>query len=447
MVLSGTAPAMTLMSGAMLAFAERDVEFEVISATGVGGLIGMLYLAPRGGDRQKALRELSNLFVSDWLYRLVPVNFKVFHKFSPLANAFYEFRKSLPKFHVEPEAPSEVKRLFNDWLELWATAMTPRGLESRHNGLMSHIPLIEDLVDFDKLKTSATRFHLNAFSLRTLKMRFFDNQTMNREAYNAAQAMFVLFPPVYTADDILTTGATRDPTGLQAVWLFERDKLDRVVALDPISRSYWREPANAYDAFQLMLVNPIAALQELTFKWYVETRQAGATLPKLHILPVQVDASYYPKMLEWTHANAVTLRQIGYEAAVRFARALAVNHPDLDTLESPQYDFAGFLETQPRPQQFREMFKRAYEGDNWGRIVAHLRKRHGEIPPDQEPAPDKDTPPPPATLAAGQIAPGSAPSRGKAVPSRGRALRGKRVSRRQARSGRPRTRRGKGASS
>jgi NTE family protein len=179
----------------MLAFAERDVEFEVISATGVGGLIGMLYLAPRGGDRKKALRELSNLFVSDWLYRLFPVNFKVFHKFSPFANAFYEFRKSLPKFHVAPEERSEVKRLVNDWLELWATAITPRGLESRHNGLMSHIPLIEDLVDFDKLKTSATRFHLNAFSLRTLKMRFFDNQTMNREAYNAAQAMFVLFPP------------------------------------------------------------------------------------------------------------------------------------------------------------------------------------------------------------------------------------------------------------
>ncbi len=48
-VLSGTAPAMTLMSGVMLAFDEHNVEFDVISTTGVGGLIGMLYLAPKGG--------------------------------------------------------------------------------------------------------------------------------------------------------------------------------------------------------------------------------------------------------------------------------------------------------------------------------------------------------------------------------------------------------------
>jgi len=33
-VLSGTAPAMTLMSGVMLAFAEYNIEFEVISTAG-----------------------------------------------------------------------------------------------------------------------------------------------------------------------------------------------------------------------------------------------------------------------------------------------------------------------------------------------------------------------------------------------------------------------------
>ena len=36
LVLSGWAPAMTLMSGAMLGFMEKGVEFEVISASGTG---------------------------------------------------------------------------------------------------------------------------------------------------------------------------------------------------------------------------------------------------------------------------------------------------------------------------------------------------------------------------------------------------------------------------
>jgi predicted acylesterase/phospholipase RssA len=382
-VLSGTAPAMTLMSGAMLAFAERGVEFDVISTTGVGGLIGLLYLAPKGGDRITALRELPNLFVSDWLYRLFPVNFKVFHKYSPFANAFREFRKTLPKFRVEPAESSEVKRFVNDWLELWATAITPASLEFRRNGLMSHTPLVEELVDFERLKHVSTRFYLNAFSLRTLRLRQFTNQTMNATAYNAAQAMFVLFPPVNTADDILTSGATRDPTGLQAIWSYERS-LSRVVALDPVSRSYWRMPVNAYDAFQLMLMNPIAALQELMFTVYVDARTAGAPLPALNRLPVAIDSSYYPKMLEWTHTNAMTLQKIGYDAAEATAKALAANRPeDIRTLDSDTYSFARFLEDQPRPRQFRQMFTRAFDRNNRSQIVEYLRGRYQTAPAEQ----------------------------------------------------------------
>jgi predicted acylesterase/phospholipase RssA len=176
-VLSGTAPAMTLMSGAMLAFAKHNVTFDVISTTGVGALIGMLYLAPKNGKTpEEALRELPNLFVSDWLYRLVPMNFKVFHKYGPFAERFYQLRKSLPKFPLAPDDPNPVKRFMNDWMELWATALTPRSYQSSTKGLMSHVPLIDDLVEFPKLKAMQpqTRFYVNAFSLYSKRLRFFD---------------------------------------------------------------------------------------------------------------------------------------------------------------------------------------------------------------------------------------------------------------------------------
>src|SRR5262245_24806656 len=174
-VLSGTAPGMTLMSGVMLAFDEYKVKFDVISTTGVGGLIGMLYLAPKGKTRRDALLELPNLFVSDWLYGLVPINFKVFHKFSPLATRFYELRKKLPKFKIAPGEADEVKRFFNDWMELWATAFTPVSARFIRQGLMSHVPLVDDLVNFDDLNKSDTRFYLNAFSLANRRLRIFDN--------------------------------------------------------------------------------------------------------------------------------------------------------------------------------------------------------------------------------------------------------------------------------
>ena len=332
-VLNGTAPAMTLMSGAMIAFAEQGVQFDTISATGAGGLVGMLYLAPKGGKKPvDALRELPNLFVSDWLYRLFPVNFKVFQKYGPFAEHFWELRKRLPQIYVAPEERSEVKRFINDWIQLWATVLTPPSFRTARKGLMSHVPLIADLVDFVKLKAQPTKFYINTFSLRTRRLRIFDEQEMDADIFNAAQAMYMLFEPVRTANDLLITGATRDPTGLQAIWtrrpgLAGKPALARVLALDPVSDAFWRMPENAYDAFQLMLMNPIAALQELMLNFYGWTewevnRVRTGGLPPLYRIPVEINEQYYPRMLEWTHANAVKLQEIGREAAMPIAKLL-----------------------------------------------------------------------------------------------------------------------------
>lgn len=375
-VLSGTAPAMTLMSGAMLAFAERDVEFEVISTTGVGGLIGMVYLAPNGGDRKKALSELRNLFVSDWLYKVMPINFKVFHKYSSLAPAFYRLRKALPRFTIPPDEPSELKRLFNDWMDLWATVWTPASYESKREALMSHVPLVEDLVDFNKLKASTTRFYLNAFSLASRRLRIFDHTQVTPDIYNGAQAMFMLLPPVATEHDLLSTGATRDPTGLQAIWRRERDNLTRVLALDPLTRCFWREPTDAYDAFQLMLMNPIVALQQFVYAVYAKTdalvngvpaNSPPATtpianvpfkVPRLFGMPVTARLDE-PGMLKWTHGNAVALHDAGYRAALPLAERFATHAADAEALERSLAPFrfaTRFLtpEVQPRSQQFLE---------------------------------------------------------------------------------------------
>lgn len=404
-VLGGTAPAMTLMSGAMLAFDEEKVDFEVISTTGVGGLIGMLYLAPKGPSREKALRELPNLFVSNSLYRLCPINFKVFYKYGPLAKQFWERRKSLPKIPVAPDDPSPVKRFVNDWLELWATVLTPASYESANKGFMSHVPLIDDLVNFEALKQSPTRFYLNAFSLWRRRLRFFNNDktsadVIDADRYNGAQAMFSLFEPVRIPGDLLTTGATRDPTGLQAIWNRERGKLTRVLTLDPVNHCAWRTPDNAYDAFQIMLMNPIAALHELMLGFYGKTEvlvNAGAppyVLPRLDHIPVTIDETYYPEMWKWTHANAMKLQDVGYRAAKPVAEALAAAvpqppppgtpppppgtpPPNLRALDALNLRYSSFVERdyrQARSRQFLHLFDPMMERENFPRFMEQLAR-------------------------------------------------------------------------
>jgi NTE family protein len=369
-VLSGTAPAMTLMSGAMLAFDEMGVDFEVISTTGAGALIGMLYLAPKGPSRTKALEELPNLFMSDWLYKVCPINVKIFHKYGALAEKFYSLRKSLPQIDVDAKDPAPFKRLVNDWLQVWATALTPPSLETSSKAFMSHVPLVEEFVDFAKLQASQTRFYVNTFSLWTKRLRYFDNRgnkpgvaLVNTDIYNAAQALFMLFAPVRIPDDLLTTGATRDPTALQAIWTHER-ALQHVLTLDPLSDAAWRMPRGAYDAFQLMLMNPVAALQELMLALYASTtqelRRVGVNLPVLERIPVEIPPSEQATMWQWTHANALKLQKFGYEAALPIARRL--RDREFDALFELRYSrFVAEHASQERSRQLLRIFTPMHE--------------------------------------------------------------------------------------
>lgn len=401
--LGGTAPAMTLMSGAMLAFDECNVEFDVISTTGVGGLIGMLYLAPKGKSRKQALSDLPNLFVSDWLYQFVPVNFKVFHKNSPFAAKFYDLRKHMrEQLDKLPIAGDEAKRFIGDWMELWATALTPVSSQFARSGFMSHVPLVDDLVDFKLLnEITRTRFYLNAFSLVTRRLRIFDNwdkRDLSVDNYNGAQAMYMLFPPVQTPEDLLMTGATRDPTGLQAVWTKERDNLWGVLTMDPHAECFWRQPTDAYDAFQLMLMNPIVHLQRLILALYARTDAlvnsppAGATpnpggvkLPRLYSIKAAIPKDHWPNMFKWTRENAMVLQKAGYEAALPVARLLAEPHADADLegwLGPRRYD--NLVRTSPSEARSRQFL------DN---ILSPIFSRFDQFIDRIPPYPTKSGPP------------------------------------------------------
>jgi predicted acylesterase/phospholipase RssA len=367
-VLSGWAPAMTLMSGAMLGFMDAGIEFKVISTAGVGALIGLLSLAPKHGTPKEALAELPNMFVSDILYAALPINFKMFHKFGPFAKPMHDLRNRVPRIKLDPKAASPFGRLLNDWVDLAFCAMTPSTFEPKSAGLMSPGPEIDDLVNFTALRGAARRFYLNAFNLDERTLEIFDNATTNADAYRAAEALPLLFAPQRMANgDLYTTGATHDPTGLQAIWLKHREDLDAVIMLDPMARAIWREPINIHDAFQLMLMNPIIALQVLISTLYAKTeclaenirqQRPQVTLPKLYYVPFDIDREYYPSMLKWSHSNAVILEKIGRDAALAFAAASrAGNRQAFDD----RYRYCNYVARQPRLNDFARPFARLFD--------------------------------------------------------------------------------------
>src|SRR5476649_1171086 len=80
LVLGGGAPNSPLIAGALAAFLDQEVEFDVISASGAGVLMGLLYAAPLEGSPREALKRWADTGVSDSIYKMMPVNYKIFHK-------------------------------------------------------------------------------------------------------------------------------------------------------------------------------------------------------------------------------------------------------------------------------------------------------------------------------------------------------------------------------
>ncbi len=147
-------------------------------------------------------------------------------------------------------------------------------------------------------------------------------------------------------------------------------------------------PTDAYDAFQLMLMNPIAALQQLMFAVYARTDRIlnpppGAPpppattlkLPRLFAIPQAIADVDQPKMLKWTHENALALQEAGHQAALPRRRGAG------DLTRGPGRPRSGVRELSAlRPAsdppastpvaQFLEMFKPIW--DNFDTFISRI---------------------------------------------------------------------------
>ncbi len=356
-VLSGYESALTLTSGAMLGFMEKGIEFDVISTSGPGALVGLLALAPRGKSPAQALADLPNLYTGDLLHKLLPFNVRMNTKNSPFAKPMYELSKRLPRFKPAPNDPAAMQRLFNGWMDFAVNVMTP-GFEFGTPGLLSHSPLLEEMIDFDELRRATTRFYMATFNLNHKKLEIFDNQTANYQAFCASQSTSLFYPPqsVMTDDhsggDLFYSGISHDPTGLQAIWLGADEKpakygvaahqLDMVLAFEVITEASWREPTGIGDAFKLMMHNPVVTLESFTQSLYARVDQGiknageeGRRLPKLYRIPVHLGDYPRTEILKWTHSNAIALQRFGQRAASAFADVLLSG--DEDALEKHRF--------------------------------------------------------------------------------------------------------------
>jgi NTE family protein len=330
LVLGGGAPNMALMAGAVAAFVERGVVFDVVSASGAGSLAALLWLAPKGQTPADALRSVVTMSISDAIYRHFPVNYKVFQKPGTWADLWRSALAANTFFAVKPHEyeHSAPYALWSDWMALWAAGLSPDGLSWSSWGLCAPTPFIEHIVDFDKIRHIAPYFHLNAYNITRQVIDDFRKDEITPNHFRAALAFPFIYGPYQLNDDLYYEGAVRDCLNFKD--LVEQHRgLETIVVFDVLGTdTLIRAPRNIYDSWVLSMIIPLVKTAEDNLDLFALKHNDGwrkADGAKTDLLKIEFDIpdEYLVEVLDWSASNAARLFDIGYKSGLRFSEANA----------------------------------------------------------------------------------------------------------------------------
>ena len=338
------------MSGALLALHEAGVKFDHIYMAGAGAVVGLIYLAPKGLTCEQALRNTVNFGISDAIYDLLPINYKLFNKSGPSAEAFREFWHDFPPAMVARNqyGMTPVEKLESDWFLLFGAMMCPTDLNYFSTGVCAHAPFIEDVVNFKNLYQARSECYLAAYCIEDEKIEEFKKSKINLNHFRAALAYPFIYPPYQIGEKHYYEGASVETLGLI---MFAKDTLNiksvkswpdpnkpfyKTVLMDVMKPDVIQQPRDLWNAFTQSIMIPLVANAErelAIFRYWLKTgdlvsslklqrryqefiKRLGTDRPNASEYPVEFPVPEWqrPHLLEWTSSNLECLFEIGYEA-------------------------------------------------------------------------------------------------------------------------------------
>jgi len=352
-VLGGGAPNGALMAGALCAIYDHNKTFHEFYTSGAGAVIGLAFLAARGMTPDQAMRDVVRVGVHDSIYNFVPLAFKTFFKSGPFTVPFRQLgsRLKLP----DADGSNNVRRLYNDWVDLMVAVATPTMLTPSSPALCSHYPFINESLDFTKLRDFPGKFYMNSYCIETGKTEQFSKERISSEHFCAALSYPFIYPPTKIGKRHYYEGAAYDPLNLPKTHrLCCKNEIDFLVVVDLLGayrKALIRTPRNLLDAYGISILLPVVAMAEkdLTrfMSFHKERRrtarrkaQARRAMPDhehteshhhdydVEALTFTVQPSDYPTMCDWSYSNMRRLWDIGYQGGVKFVEKHGDRLPD-----------------------------------------------------------------------------------------------------------------------
>lgn len=334
LVIGGGAPNSTLVAGALAAFYDQGVGFDVVSASGAGVLMGLLYTAPRDGNPGQALRQWAEGGIADMLYKLMPVNYKVFMKPGSKADAY---RKALSAFPMAGElfdsyAKGFAGKFWSDWHKLMFAAMSPSDLTPQSLGLCAHLPFAERAIDFDAIAGMKPQFYINAYNLTKGEMTIWDRQVITPAHVRASLSFPFIYAPTEIDGDDYIEGAAIDtlsflPFEGKGATADNHDDVETIVVLDILGDDRLiRKPRNLYDAWVRSIITPLVKIAKTDMRLFELEHNTDAATGKEKRRMLKLDLmggipeKHWPDVLDWSQSNMTQLFDVGYQAGLELCR-------------------------------------------------------------------------------------------------------------------------------
>ena len=320
LIIGGGAPNSTLMAGALVAFEEKGLSFDVIFTCGAGVLIGLFYQAPLGMSPTEALKKTVEFSIEDALYNLVRINFKVFQKPGATADFYRQMLSIIPNIEtLELFFPNPAAyRLFRDWVDLVQCTLCPSDLTPMSKGLCANLPFLDECVDFDKLPGITPDFYISAYNVTDRQMDNFHNKIITPEHVHASLSFPFIYPPYNMNGKLYIEGAAVDALNYKGL-IENHPEVDTIVVFDILGcEALIQPPRDLYDAWVKSIIIPLVENARDDTKIFELKYNIGKNKRKLLKMPFDIPEKQWPFVLDWSRSNLETLFDIGYESGLKF---------------------------------------------------------------------------------------------------------------------------------
>lgn len=307
-----------LEAGALIALDEKGVKFDVISGACIGSILTLAYASPAGGRTPREALEfwVSETGVSDALYRLLPIDFKVFQKqagaLNPLMDQWLRGMLAMNPFYSYAPS-SDLHRLYSELYLLSLVSMMPSTVP--FSNAMSRIaPVLEVLIDFDKLKNIDTDVYINAMDVSSKEIAIFDKHQITPKHVLAGSSLFCVCPQTEIDGKVYGEGSYIDSLNFKGI-LAKHEDIETLVVLNILNRKDLIRPArDLNDAYNLSIMLPFVTIAEDDIKLFEAKHKGTRNLLKAQF---NIPAADIPQAMDWSVSNFKRLRDIGYKAGLK----------------------------------------------------------------------------------------------------------------------------------